>query len=859
MAATTVAPPRTRRSAAGIILRVLIALVILIVLLAASAAIWFYWRAHAALPQLDGIAVLDQGVGRTSDVPTIEEPDLQAEVEVLRDAQGVPHVRGQSLDDLMFAQGYVTAQDRLWQMDLSRRLAAGELSEVFGERTLPADIENRKLGFRQAAERGRQELDAESRRVVNAYAQGVNAFISTHQDRLPIEFTLLHYKPRPWSPADSVGVGLNMAKNLNTSWRTDVMRERVRSLVAPQLYADLFPDRSPLDHPVAEPVKVAAVPGRIDNCRLSIADCPKPSMARGPSSSAATDNGPLFQPTIVNRQSSILLDPTLAVLVSAEEDSDFTPGSNNWVVSGAHTASGKPLLANDPHLGHSIPSVWTMVELEAPGLHVAGVTLPGWPLVIIGHNERIAWGMTNTSPDVQDVYREDFNPSDGTQYRHNGQWEKAELREETIKVRGRPDYRLVVKVTRHGPIIAASGNQGLALQWTALQPHALTFPFLDMARARNWKEFTDAIRHFTGPEQNMVYADVDDNIGYYAPAWVPIRKQGDGSLPQSGATDDFDWTGYIPFEDLPHAFNPPSGIIATANSRVVPDGYPYFISHDWAAPYRTARIFQLLEAAPPRSLTVDDMLRIQMDIHSIEDEQLAKKLVGAAAAHPPETDDARYALGLLQKWDGEARMDSAATLVCEVTRPVLLARLLNPKLGDGTSDLAGYRWGTSATFVDNVLSSNWTRWLPPGDADFNATLVKSLEEGVRKIPAIVASADRKACVWGNTIPLTFHHPLDVLPFMQRLLDVGPFPQMGMNTTVKATTTGHGPSMRLVADLADLDHSVNNITLGESGQVFSPYYKDQFQAWYTGHSFAMLFSDAVVEKGAVHKLVLEPSY
>jgi len=836
MATATLTQPRTQRSVAGIILRALIALVILVVALAAGAAILFYWRAHAALPQLDG----------TIQVPEMGTAGLQAPVEVFRDAQGVPHLRAQSLDDLMFAQGYVTAQDRLWQMDLSRRLAKGELSEIFGGRALALDIENRRLGFREAAERGAQELDAESRRLVNAYAQGVNAFISTHQDRLPIEFVLLHYKLRPWGPADSLGVALNMAKNLNTSWRTDVMRERIHNLVAPQLYADLFPDRSPLDHPVAEPVTAADLRAQ-------------PALDRGSEAAAfVAEDGPKGQG---GSYATALqdLDTTLAALVSDEDGSDFALGSNNWVVSGEHTASGKPLLANDPHLGHGIPSVWTMVELEAPGLHVAGVTLPGLPLVIIGHNERIAWGMTNTGPDVQDVYREDFNPHDGTQYRHNGQWEKADVREETIKVRGRADYRLVVKTTRHGPIISDGGNQGLALEWTELQPHALALPFLDMARARNWKEFTDAVRRFTGPEQNAVYADVDGNIGYYAPAWVPIRKQGDGSLPQSGATDDYDWTGYIPFEDLPHTFNPPGGIIATANSRVVPDGYPYFITHDWATPYRTARIFQLLEAAPPRTLTVDDMLRIQMDIHSIEDEQLAKRLVSAGAAHPPATDDARYALGLLEKWDGEARIDSEATLVCEVTRPVLLARLLNPKLGDGTPDLAGYRWGTSTTFVDDVLSNNWMRWLPPGDADFNATLIKSLEEGVRKIPAIVGSSDRKAWVWGNTIPLTFHHPLDVLPFMKGVLDVGPFPQMGMNTTVKATTMGHGPSMRLVADLADLDHSVNNLTLGESGQVFSPYYQDQFQAWYTGHSFAMLFSDAVVEKGAVHKLVLEPSH
>ena len=818
MATGTATTPKIGRSTAGIILRVLVVLASLVVVIAASTAIWFSWRAHAALPQLEG----------TIKVQATGTAGLQAQVEVFRDAHGVPHIRAQSLDDLVFAQGYATAQDRLWQMDLSRRYAEGELCEIFGERVLAADIENRRLGFRQVAERGVNELDAESRRIFDDYAQGVNAFLATHQDRLPIEFVLLHYRPRPWSPADSLGVALNMAKNLNTSWRTDVMRERIRNLVDPQLYADLFPDHSPLDRPVAEP-------------------------AGGRESGVGSRES-----MSVHLPDSLVPDTTLAALVHAEADSGFALGSNNWVVSGEHTASGKPLLANDPHLGHSVPSVWTMVELEAPGLHVGGVTFPGEPLVIIGQNERIAWGMTNTGPDVQDLYYEEFNPSNGTEYRHNGQWEKGDVREEIIKVRGRPDYRLTVKTTRHGPIIGEARNIGLSLQWTALQPHALSYPFLEMARAGNWQEFTDAIRRFTGPEQNVVYADVDGNIGYYAPAWVPIRKHGDGSLPQSGATDDYDWTGYIPFEDLPHAFNPPGGIIATANSRVVPDGYPYFITHDWAPPYRTARIFQLLEAAPLHSLTVDDMLRIQMDIDSLEDEQLAKELVAAGAAHPPATDDARYALGLLQQWDGEARIDSAATIVCEITKPALLARLIRTKLGDHLADLGGYRWGMSETFVDNVISNNWTRWLPPGDTDFNATLIASLEEGVRRIPAIVGNSDRKAWVWGKTIPLTFHHPLDSLPFMRMLFDVGPFPQMGMDTTVKATSMRHGPSMRLVANLADLDGSVNNITLGESGQLFSPYYKDQFPAWYTGHSFAMRFSDAAVEKGVVHRLVLEPA-
>ena len=797
-----------------------------ILVLGIATVAWFYWRARACLPQLDG---------------TIPVHGLHDRVEVRRDAHGVPHLRASSLEDLVFGQGYVTAQDRLWQMDLSRRLARGELSEVFGKRTLEFDLENRKLGFPEAAERGVQELDPASQQVLAAYARGVNAFISTHLDRLPVEFVLLHYQPRLWREADSIGVALNMAKTLNSSWRTDLARERIQRKLSAQLYADLFPDRSPLDRPVAElvagPVKVAHpdAGGSLAMASFSLAPRPEPD------------------PGLRLPEGGLDIDPVLAALTETNDNPDFGLGSNNWVVSGAHTQSGKPLLSNDPHLGHGVPSIWYQVELEAPGLHAAGVTFPGGPIIIIGHNERIAWGMTNTSPDVQDLYLETFKPDDPNKYLVNDQWVEAQTRKEQIKVRGGSDVHLTVRTTRHGPVIGDDGKYALALRWTALQDHALSFAFLEMAQARNWREFTEAIRHFTGPEQNMVYGDRDGNIGYYAPAWVPIRKQGDGSVPVPGATDDYEWLGYIPFEDLPHAYNPPSGIIATANSRVVPDGYPYFITHNWAAPWRTARIFQLLEAG--RGLTVADMLRIDMDIRSLEDEDLAKELIAAGAAHPPESADARYALQVLRDWDGEARMDSAATLITEATRPALVERILKPRLGDDTSS---YHWSLSMTFVDNAIRNNWTRWLPPGDADFNVTLMKSLEDGLRQIPARVGTSDHSAWQWGRTIPVIFRHPLDGLPFARRIFDVGPFPQMGMGTTVKATTPTSGPSMRMVVDFSDLDQSVNNLTLGESGQVSSPYYKDQFDAWYNGRSFAMLFSDAAVEKGTRHTLVLEPA-
>jgi penicillin amidase len=475
------------------------------------------------------------------------------------------------------------------------------------------------------------------------------------------------------------------------------------------------------------------------------------------------------------------------------------------------------------------------------------------PLVVIGHNEHIAWGTTNTAPDVQDLYIENFNLRDPHKYLHNGQWVEAEICDEVIKVRDRRDYRLTVKITRHGPVISHDGDRDLALRWTALEPHAIRLPFLHINQASNWQEFTTALRDFTVPMQNFVYADGEGNIGYYAAGLVPIRQQGNGSVPVPGSTDDYDWTGFIPFEDLPHSYNPASGIIATANGRIVPDSYPFFITADWEAPYRTARIIQLLREGG--SFTPTDMLRIQADTYALEDVWLAKQLLAAAAKRAPAGSEVQYALNVLKAWDGQAGADSAATLVCEVTRHALLARILKPRLGD---DLSGYHWAMSTIFLQNVLEQNLTRWLPPGDTDFNMTLMKSLEEGVKRIPSLVRSQRHAAWRWGDTIPLTFYHPLSGgLPLLGRLLNVGPFPQAGTGTTVKQTTPGLGPSMRMVVDFSDFDLSMQNITLGESGQALSPYYKDQFEAWYTGQSFPMLFGDAAVEKGAVHRMALEP--
>ncbi len=790
---------------------------------------WGYWRARVALPQLDG---------------TVQIAGLAAPVDVLRDARGVPHLRAQSLEDLLFAQGYVTAEDRWFQMDLSRRLAQGELAEIFGERALKLDIESRTLGIPQVLERAAAAADEQSHTLMDAYARGVNAYISTHTSRVPLEFAMLRYQPRPWRMADSIAVGLNMFKTLSTTWPQDLVRERVRAKVGPELYADLFPDHSPLDHPVAEPLVQAAAGDTTGQAGAGPA----------PSADGAAVHAVPFERELAR------LDPVLGALASGGESPATALGSNNWVVSGKHTQSGKPLLANDPHLSHRVPSVWYMIHLKAPGLNVSGVSLPGFPLVVIGHNERIAWGMTNTGPDVQDLYVETFNPQNAKQYRHDNEWVQAEEREETIKVRGKRDYRFTVRATRHGPIISSlipeqGGGRAIALRWTAFDSGALRFAFLNLNRAQNWGQFTSALRDWAGPEQNFVYADVEGNIGYYAPARIPIRRRGDGSVPVPGDTGEYDWVGYGPFEKLPHAYNPASGIIATANGRVVPDGYPFFITHQWEAPYRTARIFQLL-GQPGKRFTVSDMLAVQTDIHALDDEWLAAQVVAAGDRHAPQTADAQYALSVLRGWDGEARADSAATLLCEVTRKTLLERILRPKLG---GDLSGYNWPMRHVFLANVVDGRLPRWLPPGDADFDVTVIRSLEEAVRQVPGLVHSHDHLTWRWGDTIPLTFRHPLGgASPLLARLFDVGPFPQAGTARTVKATTPDHGPSMRIVDDLSDLDNSVQEITLGESGQVFSPYYRDQFETWYGGGNFPMLFSDLAVDKGAVHRIVLEPA-
>ncbi|HXE90445.1 MAG TPA: penicillin acylase family protein [Terriglobales bacterium] len=799
-------PPRPVRRffrAAGYLLLAMVVVV-------GGAAAWFCYAAISSLPQLEG---------------AIRVPGLGAPVTVLRDAQGVPHIRASNLEDLFFAQGYVTAQDRLWQLDLARRFAAGELAEILGERALPQDREQRILQIRHAAALAAARLGPEERAHLEAYARGVNALIASQQDRLPIEFRLLGYWPRPWTVEDSLLVGANMVKLLNHyQFETELARERVVARAGPQLAADLYPSSSWRDRvPGVLPPTTGVVPKDVQQYEDEEEADPD-DMEDG---RRVTHAWPLAEPAP-------------------------PPGSNNWAVSGAHTVSGLPLLANDMHLPHRIPDIWYEAHLQAGDFDVAGVTLPGLPYVIVGHNARIAWGFTNLGPDVEDIFIETFN--DRGEYLTPEGWKAPERRREVIHVKGKPDVVLDVLLTRHGPVVTElvpGETRKLALQWSLYDPETFRLPFFSVNRARNWEEFRKAFSRFGAPAQNVVYADVDGHIGYQATGRIPIRRSGDGAVPVSGATRDHDWIGYVPYEELPRVFDPPTGILATANGRVTPDRYPHLLALQWASPYRTERIYRVLESG--RRFAGADMLALQTDVLSEWDLFCAQRFAEAVARSPKPSARTQQAAELLRAWDGRVTRDSAAATLVERARRQLTRRLYGPKLGPVQDD---YRWFMSAVALENILREQPARWLPPNYPNYDALLVAALEAALSEPEA---PRDPATWRWGSQSKVEVSHPLfGLLPILRRWTGTGEHEQSGNGSTVKQVGRSFGPSQRLTVDLSDLDASTLNIVGGQSGQIFSRYYLDQWEAWLEGRTYTLPFTASAVEEAARHRLVLGPA-
>jgi penicillin amidase len=759
----------------------------------------------------------------------IHLPGLKAPVQVERDTTGVPHLSAQSLDDLYLAQGYVTAQDRLWQMDLLRRVARGEIAEIAGARALPLDVDSRTLGMRVAADAAVDNLPEDQRRWIAAYTRGVNAFISTHSASLPVEFKLIRLAPRPWTESDSLVIGLHMFRNLTTTWKDELLKTSLLQRVGLQRTNDLLPTRTDHDEPPGEPLPTTARDKQVAS----------PAM---------------LGPTLFGALLSGSLDPWSPDPTSSSEEG--TPGSNNWVVGPSHTASGRAMLANDPHLEFSVPGIWYALQLSAPGMNVAGVSLPGLPAVIIGHNDKIAWGMTNLGADVQDLYLEAFDPDNPHRYLVDGEWKDAQVRHETIHVRGQRDQEMDVTITRHGPLMLNQPGERYALRWVATEPGVWKFPFSKINAAADWEQFTAALREYPGPSQNFVYADSAGNIGYYGAGLIPIRPKGDGSFPLRGDETANDWKGYIPFEQLPHVYNPPRGFIATANARVVPDNYPYPVATRWESPDRVDRINALLEKhiADKHLITPDDFRRIQMDIYAGHHRMIAQATAAAAAVTLKDRPNPRLAQAAdaLRKWDGMATADSYATTLAHFTREELKQRLLQPVLGD---IYPRYDWHMQTVFLENVLAHRPANWLPSRDADYDQLLTDCLSAAMANLEKRFRSPKMEEWRWGKIMEITFIHPIgNSLPGLRRLFNLGPFEQAGTAYTVKQTTHTLGPSMRMVVDFGDLEKTTLTLTTGESGHPLSSHYRDEFPKWKSGEGVPFSFKASA---GGRDKLVLEP--
>ena len=782
----------------------------------------YYWLLQRPLPQTDGI---------------LRVPGVSEQVAIYRDPWGVPHIYAQTMPDLLFAQGFVHAQDRLWQMEFWRRLVAGRLSEVVGERTVPVDRWVRTLGMRQVAEQEAAQADGALREQLEAYVAGINAAIA--QGKLPVEFSLLRYDPEPWQLADLFAWGKMMAWHLSVNWQTEIIRAQLIDLLGPELAAEL---EVAYDGPLV-------VPPGVDYAGIG-------ATALSKAADAAEWVGP----------------PPEAGL-----------GSNNWVVGGRRTTTGAPLLASDMHLSMSMPCIWYENHLvcQPEGFNVMGVSFSGIPYVMVGHNNHIAWAFTNGFPDVQDLYIERLRHEEGrVLYEYQGEWLPAEVRREVIEVKGAEPVIEEVIVTHHGPIINSLvsypageplGEAPLALRWTAHETDEQFRAVYLMNRARNCREFHEATRDWSVPVQNMVSADRAGNIAYSFPGRLPIRAKGDGRVPVPGWTGEYEWTGYVPFAEVPHYVNPSQGYIVTANNRVVDDAYPYPLGYDFSVKDRAERIHEMIRA------------RERVDVAAMQEMQYDVLSLTARALRPfwaeLTTDDAELTqvIGLMRGWDGRLKADSAAAAVYQVFMRRLLRLVLAERLGELMAYYAGQgptpllaetnQFGArSWEWLLRILHQPDSHWFAPEQGRARDDLMRQALRQAVDFLTKELGADKSEWAWGRLHQLTFPHPLGNVRPLDKLFNRGPFPIGGDSTTVCATGAHFydlatasliGPPYRMIADLSDWRNCVSMLAPGQSGQPGSKHYDDQVEAFFNRGYHPMLFYRQEVEEQAQTVLWLQP--
>jgi penicillin amidase len=791
---------------------------------------------------------------------TITIAGLQQPVTVKRDSFGVPHIKGATLHDVMFAQGYVTAQDRLFQMDLNRHIAQGRLAEIFGagdhNALFQTDALLRALGIYRAAEQDLSYLDVRTLLQLQAYSDGVNAFLQTHQHNLPLEFSLLGINPLPWTMVDSLAYGRVVALSLDNTWYYKYVRALVQARVGARTTAMLFPAYPSSNPTLLSTNHTTVSQGPATSKTLSFGDQPS---SMGPKQQAFASLSNDFLSSITTLRT--FLGPISDAL-----------GSNNWVVDGTKTQSGKPLLANDPHLDISMPSIWYEVELQGGGLNVIGFSFPGVPGVIIGHNDHIAWGMTNVGVDNSDLYLEtvDVKHHPG-EYKYNNQWLPFQVRDEKIFIRGKQTpINLTVRSTLHGPLLNTVVNDlhpfsPISLKWTALQPGYSFTGFFQLDFAHNWQEFQLAVDNIS-ISQNFIYADINGNIGYRMSGWFPIRDRANRELPVDGSVSTYEWKGYVPNSQLPTLFNPPNHMIVTANNRIVPDTYPVYLTEHWDRGYRAERITNLLQTAQP--LTSLDYQHIQSDVYSVPASIIVPYLLEAGKS---ATGDAALAVQILRTWDDRMTSDSVAATVYEETVGTLLRQLIGSVLGKNLYQtyVSNYEITAYFQFITNILEHPTPPFMRGNNLQVTRDhlIVAAMSNVIQSLHASKGS-DLAQWQWGKIHQVHFQHPLVSVQPLNLLFDIAPLPRPGDDTTINVggdgAFVGNTPryeqktvsSMRMIVDLSNFDHSLWVITTGQSGQPGSVHYQDLVPLWNQNVYQPMDFSDLAVDKSTTQLLTLQ---